>query len=78
MKDVLFPPLAPLLNTSVELLLIPPGQQFRLPLGKIGLHGKIGLGKIQRRLIIHGHGEQRAIELELVAVGLYRIGGRGN
>jgi len=53
-------PAAPgLLDQLVEALALPAGQDLRLALREIGLHGKVSLGEIQRGLVIHRHGTDR-------------------
>ena len=53
MKDVLLFPLQGLSDLSVNIHILPVFKHFRLFLGKIGLHGKIRLGKIQCVFVVH-------------------------
>src|SRR5438128_5951964 len=47
-------PAAPgLLDPLIEAFALPAGQDLRLALREIGLHGKISLGEIQRSLVVH-------------------------
>ncbi len=46
-------PAARFLDPVVQPLLLPPGQQLRFPLRQVRLHREIGLGQVQRRLIVH-------------------------
>ena len=41
-----------MLQALIILVLFPCFEHLRLPLGQIGPHGEIGLGKLQRRLIV--------------------------
>jgi len=41
-----------LLHRGVEILLVPLPQELRLPLGEVGLHFEVGLGQVERCLVI--------------------------
>ena len=38
----------------VHVLLLPPGQHLRLPLGQTRPHGEVGLGQIDGLVVVHG------------------------
>ncbi len=54
MQDIQGSALPRFLNLFVEPFLFPRSQELRLPLRQVRLHGEIGLGKIERCLVIHG------------------------
>src|SRR5262249_14957505 len=60
MQDIRRPALPGFLNFLVKSLLLPPSQQFRLPLWQVGLHREICFGKVKRRFIVRGHREYSA------------------
>ena len=53
-----------LLNLLVEPFLLPPGEQFRLPLRQIRLHREIGFGEIERRLVVHESTGTQTVSLQ--------------
>ena len=52
-QEIAGPALAGFLNARIQAFLLPPGEQFRLPLRQIGLHRKIGFRQIESRLVVH-------------------------
>jgi hypothetical protein len=52
-QDPAGPPGAGRADLLVEPGCLPHLEEFRLPLGEVGLHGEVGLGKVQRGLVIH-------------------------
>ena len=54
-QDVLFPALAGLADALVEAHLLPAFEHLRLVLGQPCLHGKAGLGQIDRRFQVRRH-----------------------
>ena len=53
-QDPARPPLPDLPQRLVQRHLLPLAQELRLPLGEVGLHGKLGLGQVQGGLVVHG------------------------
>ena len=60
-------------HPAIKIVLLPAGDDFRLALRKIGLHGEIGDGEIEGVLVIHGVRLRRGYSPKLVLVQLKSV-----
>ena len=73
MEDIFRLPCTGLHHPAIEIILLPVGDDFRLTLGKVGLHGEIGDREIEGVLIIHGVRLRRGYSPKLVLVQLQKV-----